>query len=249
MHCLCGVMPSRMGPPGSDTPHPTPSLIAGQPLARVPGVLRTRQVRWLPRCPARWRRVARLMIMKVMLRKETRVLSSPARHPQPPPQEQSPGFRAPRVSRHPRLIPISEQKRHGNLPDKHSATRALMLRSPSKLFFQTLCQQNKCLCHWRSGVCVRANSQEHRDKISWPACSPGRFQEHCWHGGRRGSPQGAHPTDAEPRACPEAGPHLVPVGLSRVPVDARLGFIYKVAEGIHLQGAIQTCAGPHGERD
>ena len=26
-----------------------------------------------------------------------------------------------------------------------------MLRSPSKLFFQMLCQQNKCLRHWRWG--------------------------------------------------------------------------------------------------
>ena len=40
---------------------------------------------------------------------------------------------------------------------------------------------------------------------------------------------------------PEVGPHLIPVGLSRVPVDACLGFIYKVAKGIHLQGAVQTC--------
>ena len=141
MRCLCGVTPSWMGPPGSDTPAPPQT-------ARAPGVLTTRHVHRLPRTPVQGRRVARLTITNVMLRTETRVLSSPAR--QPPPQEQSPGFRASRVSRCPRLIPISEQKHHGNLPDKHSAiTRALTVRSTSKPFFQMLCQQNKCLRHWR----------------------------------------------------------------------------------------------------
>lgn len=41
----------------------------------------------------------------------------------------------------------------------------------------------------------------------------------------------------------EAGPHLVPVWLSCVPVDACLGFIHEIPEGIHLQGAVQVCGG------
>ena len=68
-----------------------------------------------------------------------------------------------------------------------------MLRSPLKLFFQTLCQQNKCLRHWRwgeAGVCVQANSQEHGDKISWPACSPGKFRERLLARRLAGKPSG-----------------------------------------------------------
>lgn len=135
MRCLCGVTPSWMSPPGSDTPAPPQT-------ARAPGVPPA------PQDPGPRVECGRSNDHKRDAENRAQGPLQPAR--QPPPQEQSPGFRASRVSRCPRLIPISEQKHNGNLPDKHSAiTRALTVRSTLKPFFQTLCQQNKCLRHWR----------------------------------------------------------------------------------------------------
>lgn len=47
----------------------------------------------------------------------------------------------------------------------------------------------------------------------------------------------------------EAAPHLVPVGLRRVPVDAGFGFIHKIPKGVHLQGAVEVCGRATGEGD
>lgn len=46
---------------------------------------------------------------------------------------------------------------------------------------------------------MQANSQEHGDKISWPACSPGRFRERLLAQRPAGKPSGSEPVDGAPR--------------------------------------------------
>lgn len=82
-------------------------------------------------------------------------------------------------------------------------------------------------------VCRRIVNTE--IKISWPTCSPEIPGTAAGtEAGREAL--GGHSPWTERLACPGSGATSLQLGLA-VPADARLGFIYKVAEGIHLQGA------------